>query len=321
MDKTCADRVSDIVLEDLSVTFPVPGGTSQVLRHVSYTFSHEKITALVGESGSGKSILGGAVMGLLPQTAVITGAIRFDGRNLASSETDFASVRGKRIGWISQEPVSALDPRIPVGRQLIEYLLESGRLDEPHWKEAADRQLEKFGLLPAERVRTSFPHALSGGMVQRVLTAMVTLPEPEWIIADEPTKGLDAFVRKQAAENFRRLAKQGTGFILITHDLQLAAHLADNVLILYAGEVVEKGPASVVMQRPAHPYTQGLLRAQPSQGMEPIRGVPPDMSRISEGCVFANRCPIADKMCRAPHPETWHVTKSGSETTCRKTGG
>lgn len=281
----------DIEINDLSVSF----GASRVLRGASISLRQGEITALVGESGSGKSILGAAVMRLLPPEAVVSGHISYGGRDLLSlTEAEMEAVRGKEIGWIAQDPISAMDPLYSVGRQVMErerYDYPMGRKEE---REQGILQLRRFGLPRVEAVYTMKPHELSGGMAQRVMAAMMAMPRPSWIIADEPTKGLDAFVRREVCDVFRKLKEEGIGFLLITHDLRLAERLADETAIIYAGEIIENGRTQEIFSHPLHPYTVSFFDASPRRSLRPIPGAPPDLSDVPKGCIFKGRCPHAD---------------------------
>lgn len=289
----------DIEVKQLSVTFPSPMGAVCVLRDVNLLFHGGKITALLGESGSGKSILGTAIMRLLPENARMTGSIFYDGNDLPRlSEKEMNEIRGDRIGWIAQDPISAMDPLMRVGRQVTEVLRKRLGWGKEKSRESALGQLEKYGLGDPVRVCASYPHQLSGGMAQRVMAAMMTLPSPEWLIADEPTKGLDPLVRKQVADMFLQIKMAGRGMLLITHDLALAECLADCVVVLYAGEVLEQGSTEDIFKNPYHPYTRGLLAAAPSRGLHPISGNPPDLSRLTGGCIFRSRCAFCGKGCK-----------------------
>ena len=207
----------DIEVKQLSVTFPSPMGAVRVLRDVNLLFHGGKITALLGESGSGKSILGTAIMRLLPENARMTGSIFYDGNDLPRlSEKEMNEIRGDRIGWIAQDPISAMDPLMCVGRQVTEVLRKRLGWGKEKSRESALGQLEKYGLGDPVRVCASYPHQLSGGMAQRVMAAMMTLSSPEWLIADEPTKGLDPLVRKQVADMFLQIKMAGRGMLLIT---------------------------------------------------------------------------------------------------------
>ena len=278
----------DIEINNLSVSF----GESRVLRGASLSLRQGEITALVGESGSGKSIFGAAVMRLLPVEAVVNGHISYGGKDLLTlTEAEMEAVRGKEIGWIAQDPISAMDPLYSVGRQV----MERERFDHPMGrKEERTRgiaQLFRFGLSQAEAVYAMKPHELSGGMAQRVMAAMMAMPRPSWIIADEPTKGLDAFVRREVCDVFRKLKEEGIGFLLITHDLRLAERLADETAIIYAGEIIEKGRTQEIFSHPLHPYTVSFFDASPRRSLCPIPGAPPDLSDVPKGCIFKDRCP------------------------------
>ena len=196
----------DIEVKQLSVTFLSSMGAVRVLRDVNLLFHEGKITALLGESGSGKSILGTAIMRLLPENARMTGSIFYDGNDLLRfSEEEMNEIRGDRIGWIAQDPISAMNPLMRVGRQVTEVLRKRLGWGKEKSRKSALEQLEKYGLGDPVRVCASYPHQLSGGMAQRVMAAMMTLPSPEWLIADEPTKGLDPLVRKQVADMFLQI--------------------------------------------------------------------------------------------------------------------
>lgn len=281
----------DILIQDLSVSYPSKQGLVRVLRHANLYLPAGKITALVGESGSGKSILGAAVMGLWEKDAIITGDISLGKKSLLSqSEKEWQQIRGTHIGWIAQDPISAMDPMQKVGKQVTEGI----RFRNHHfaWQEKghALQQMIRFGLPHPEGVYEKYPGELSGGMAQRVLSAMADMPHPEWIVADEPTKGLDAFVRRELCQLFRMLRDEGIGFLFITHDIRLAERLSDTIGIIYAGEILEYGKTEDVFSHPCHPYTKSFLAAQPRNLMKPIPGLPPNLSQLPSGCIFKNRC-------------------------------
>lgn len=286
----------DIEVRNVSVTYPSPAGDVRVLRHASLRLPAGKITALVGESGSGKSILGAAAMGLLDASARIEGEIFYGDTDLLHlSDTEMNTFRGRRIGWIAQDPISAMDPIMRTGSQVTEAVRNMRGHSEGKERGNGLSQLRRFGLSDAERVYGSFPRSLSGGMAQRILTAMAAMPHPEWIIADEPTKGLDAFVRREVCRQFRKLRdEEGTGFLFITHDLRLAETLSDFIAILYAGEILEWGRTEDVFRAPQHPYTKMFIEAQPSRSLAPIPGNPPNLSALPDGCVFRARCPYGE---------------------------
>lgn len=286
----------DITIQDLSVSYPSDRGLVRVLRHADLFLPHGKITALVGESGSGKSILGAAILGLLDPSAEISGHIQLNGEDLLSlSESELNTIRGRHIGWIAQDPIAAMNPVMKVGKQVTELVRFLHHRTEKEMRQEGIGQIGKYGLPDPDGVYQKYAMELSGGMAQRVLTAMVTMPHPEWLIADEPTKGLDAFVRRQVCDLFRRLREEGTGFLLITHDLRLAEWLSDYIGIMYSGEILEYGKTSDVFRTPCHPYTRMLIEAQPGRQMAPIPGMPPDLSDLPDGCIFGSRCPMYEK--------------------------
>lgn len=290
-----------IYIRRVSVSFPSAQGIVRVLREADMTLRSGAVTALVGESGSGKSILGAAVLGLNDPEARTEGEILYQGRNLLTlTEQEINYIRGKRIAWIAQDPVSAMDPVMPVGKQVGEMLSFRGKLSKKDAESEGTARMARFGLESPETVSEKYPFELSGGMAQRVLMAMMTAEDPVWLIADEPTKGLDAFARRRTAAIFRAMKEnRNVGILLITHDLELAAAVSSYAAVMYAGQIVEYGPAEDVLRRPVHPYTRGFAAAQPKQQMKPIPGTPPDLSALPEGCIFAPRCPFYWKpMCR-----------------------
>lgn len=282
----------DISIEDVSVSYFTGGKEVQVLRHIHLFLPAGKITALVGESGSGKSILGAAVMGMLDRNASVSGKIFYGKQNVVEQpEKAWQQIRGTTIGWIAQDPIAAMDPLQKVGKQVSEGIRYRNHQAEKTEKGKVLQQLSRFGLEKVEEVYKKYPGELSGGMAQRVLSAMAAMPHPSWMVADEPTKGLDAFVRRGVCQVFRMLRdKEGTGFLLITHDLRLAEQLADYVGIMYAGEILEYGKTEEVFSHPSHPYTIHFLDAQPRRKLQPIPGMPPNLSDIPKGCIFKNRC-------------------------------
>lgn len=256
----------DIAIKNLSVSFPEGNEQRRVLNPVSLTLKQGEITAVIGESGSGKSILGSAVIRLLDDSAVIDGEIYLGETDLLRlTEKEMNKVRGNRIGWIAQDPVAAMNPLMKIGKQVLEGICFHRKKKEAEEKQNGIRQLQKYGLKEAEDIWDNYPYQLSGGMAQRVMTAMMTLPHPEWLIADEPTKGLDAFVREQVAEAFRQLKTQGIGIILITHDLRLAERISDRTAIIYKGDLVEFGNTADIFQNSRHDYTKKLFAAAPDR--------------------------------------------------------
>jgi oligopeptide/dipeptide ABC transporter ATP-binding protein len=300
--------VSLLEVEDLRVEFATEEGVVRAVDGVSFTVRAGEVLGVVGESGSGKSVTGLALIGLVPEPGRVTGGrASFEGQDLLqASEARLRAVRGDRIAMIFQDPMTSLNPYLPVGEQLAEVLVaHRGTPRREAWRRAAE-MLERVGIpSPGERVH-AHPHQLSGGMRQRVMIAMALLCEPALIVADEPTTALDVTVQAQILDLFReRREEAGTSMILITHDLGVLAGLADRAAVMYAGRVVEEGPVASLFARPRHPYTIGLGRATPGLDgapLVPIPGMPPAPGRTPPGCAFHPRCAFAVDACRERAP-------------------
>ncbi|NKY28266.1 ABC transporter ATP-binding protein [Nocardia gamkensis] len=313
-------------ITDLRVSFPSEEGRIDAVRGVTYTVSDGEVLAIVGESGSGKSVSSLAVMGLLPEQARITGSIRFRGRELLGlGDRELSRLRGSSISMVFQDPLSALTPVYRVGDQIAEALLAHGKMGR---REAAKRAVELLDLvgIPDPEVRAkAFPHEFSGGQRQRVVIAMAIANDPALIICDEPTTALDVTVQKQIL-NLLRKARDitGAGVIMITHDMGIAATLADRVAVMYAGRIVETATAAELFSAPRMPYTVGLLGSiprmdgPPRQPLIPIVGAPPAMHALPPGCSFAPRCPVAIDECRAAEPPL-EAVELGHTAACIRT--
>lgn len=313
-------------ITDLRVSFPSEEGRIDAVRGVTYTVSDGEVLAIVGESGSGKSVSSLAVMGLLPEQARITGSIRFRGRELLGlGDRDLSKLRGSSISMVFQDPLSALTPVYRVGDQIAEALLAHGKVSRG---EAAKRAVELLDLvgIPDPEVRAkAFPHEFSGGQRQRVVIAMAIANDPALIICDEPTTALDVTVQKQIL-NLLRKARDitGAGVIMITHDMGIAATLADRVAVMYAGRIVETAPAAELFDAPRMPYTVGLLGSiprmdgPPRRPLIPIVGAPPAMHALPPGCSFAPRCPVSIEECRVAEPPLEGV-EPGHTAACIRT--
>ncbi|MGS1117020.1 ABC transporter ATP-binding protein [Castellaniella sp. UC4442_H9] len=276
---------------------------------VDLTLERGKTLAIVGESGSGKSLTAMAVMGLLPRRAQVSAqAIRFDGKSLLGlSDREWRSIRGDRITMIFQDPMTALDPCYTIGAQMVEALRQHRPMSPAQARAHAIRLLETARVPdPAERFR-QYPHQLSGGLRQRVVIAMSLMCEPDLLIADEPTTALDVTIQAQILQLLADIQKaSGVGLILITHDIGVVASIADNIAVMYRGQIVEYGPAQALLAAPLHPYTEGLLQSIPIPGRvargQPlgyIPGIVPPPIETPKSCVFAPRCPYVSAACRA----------------------
>ncbi|WP_405134032.1 dipeptide ABC transporter ATP-binding protein [Nocardia sp. NBC_01388] len=313
-------------VSDLHVSFPGEEGRIDAVRGVSYTVQDGEVLAIVGESGSGKSVSSLAVMGLLPDQARVRGSIRLRGQELLGmGDRRLSTLRGSKISMVFQDPLSALTPVYRVGDQIAEALLAHRKMSK---HEAAARAVELLDLVgipdPAVRAK-AFPHEFSGGMRQRVVIAMAIANDPELIICDEPTTALDVTVQAQIL-NLLRKARDitGAGVIMITHDMGIAATLADRIAVMYAGRVVETARAAELFHAPRMPYTVGLLGSIPRLDgparapLVPIVGAPPAMHALPPGCTFAPRCPIAIEDCHAAEPPL-QDTEPGHRAACIRT--
>ncbi|MBZ4485891.1 ABC transporter ATP-binding protein [Microbacterium sp. cx-55] len=299
-------------VRDLSVTFPQREGPAvHAVRGISYDVFPGEFLGIVGESGSGKSVSSLAIMGLLPSSAQVSGAIEFEGTSLLGlDDAKMSRVRGKGLAMVFQDPLSALTPVYTVGDQISEALrLHDGKLSAQAAAARAVELLKVVGIPDADRRARAFPHEYSGGMRQRAMIAMAIANDPQVILADEPTTALDVTIQAQILEVLET-AKEITGaaVVLITHDLGVVAGHADRVGVMYAGKMVELGSTDEVFAAPHMPYSIGLLRSVPNmmtagtQRLVPLEGRPPSLAHLPAGCPFAARCPIAIDACREVEP-------------------
>lgn len=311
-------------VENLHVSFQTKRGEVRAVRDISFTVGKREVVAIVGESGCGKSATAQAMIGLLPRkTTSTSGSIRFEGSNLLSlSEKEMRSIRGSRIGMIFQDPMTSLNPTMTVGEQVAEALLVHLGLSYKKSMQRAVELLEIVGISSPEIRAKQYPHQFSGGMRQRVLIAIALALNPTFLIADEPTTALDVTVQSQILELLKDLQqKRDMSILLITHDLGVVANIAQRVIVMYAGQIVESGPVDEVFANPQHPYTWGLLRALPRTDMKKgnklvsIQGSPADLSQISAGCTFAARCPYTMEVCEETPPLEYNIS-ANHQTSC-----
>jgi peptide/nickel transport system ATP-binding protein len=295
---------------DMRVSLATARGQVDVLRGVSFALDRGETLGLIGESGCGKSITALALMGLLPEGARVSGSIRFDARELAAlAEPDWCRLRGARIAMVFQEPMSALNPLHTIGRQIAEPLRLHRKVSAQAARAEALRLLERVRLPDAKRRLDAYPHQLSGGQRQRVVIAIALACGPDLLIADEPTTALDASIQREVLDLIAELvADAGMALLLISHDLGLMAQTVRRLLVMYAGSIVEAGPADAVFARRAHPYTRGLYAARPKLGqprgtrLATIPGRVPELHALPPGCAFADRCALVIDACRAAFP-------------------
>ncbi len=311
-------------LDDLRVVFGAGSETVEAVRGVSLHVMPGEVLCLLGESGSGKSVSMRALMRLLPSQARIAGGVRVEGRDVtALSGKELRNLRGGAASMVFQEPMTALDPVYTVGQQITESVLRHLGGGRAAARARALEVLELVRVPDAARRLDAYPHQLSGGLRQRVVIAMALACRPRLLLADEPTTALDATVQIQILVLLRGLQRElGMGMVIVTHDLGVAAEVADRVAVMYAGQIVEQGPVRDVLRRPAHPYTQGLLASVVREGgaeIQAIPGAPPDMRRPPPGCVFAPRCPQAIEACTAAIPAE-RALAAGRTARCIRVG-
>jgi peptide/nickel transport system ATP-binding protein len=301
-----------IEVANLRTSFAVGGERVEAVRGVSFSIQPGEVFGLIGESGSGKTVTGLSLLRLLPPHAsVAADAIRFRGKELAGlSDEEFRGLQGIQLAMIFQDPVGSFNPAKTVAwhlKQAIARRHASAGDGNADWREEADRILRDVGIRVPERVLASYPHQLSGGMLQRVLIAMVIVLQPAFIIADEPTTNLDNLVERQILDLIRtQQQKLGASVLFVTHDLAVAGEICDRIAVMYAGEIVEMGLARDVLERPRHPYAQGLLQTSASLDrrddyLYELQGEPGGRGG-GEGCSFAARCPKVMAKCRSTQP-------------------
>jgi oligopeptide/dipeptide ABC transporter ATP-binding protein len=311
-------------VRNLRIAFPSPAGVVHPVDGVSLDIAPGELLALVGESGCGKSLTSLAILRLLPPTGRIAAgsAIRFDDHDLLRLDPNaMRAIRGGRIGMVFQDPMTALNPVLTIGYQLRETITTHHAVSRTEGLERALSLLAEVGIpRPAERLE-NYAHQLSGGLRQRVLIALALAGEPDLLVADEPTTALDMTVQAQILELLEELrTRRGMAVLLVTHDLGIVAGRADRVAVMYAGQLVEEGPAQRVCRHPEHPYTRGLFRSMPRMDqavhrLEPIGGQVPSPSAWPSGCRFHPRCPECLARCNAEAPP-WETPAVGHHASC-----
>ena len=332
-----ADAPIVLEVDNLQTHFFTASGTIRAVNGVSYAVRAGETLGVVGESGCGKSVTSLSIMRLVasPPGRIVGGAIRLEGRNLLElSEAEMEQIRGNEISMIFQEPMTSLNPLYRVGDQIAEAIAVHRGVSRREARAEAIDMLRRVSIPEPERRAEAYPHQMSGGMRQRVMIAMALACNPKVLIADEPTTALDVTIQAQILDLMRDLqAKFGMAIILITHDMGVVAENADRVVVMYAGRKVEEAPVAELFERPAHPYTEGLLGSIPhldevSQSadgrrrLNEIKGLVPSLARLPPGCSFAPRCMYASDRCRSATPELaqirpdhwvacWHSDRTG----------
>lgn len=293
----------------LNVSFPTDDGLVTAVRDVSLDLHSGEALGIVGESGSGKSVSAMALMGLLPKTAQVTGSIMFDGREIVGlPEKELEKIRGNGIAMIFQDPMTSLNPVMTVGAQLAEAYNAHNKASKADTRARVIETLTAVGIPQPDKRAKQYPHEFSGGMRQRAMIAMAVINKPRLIIADEPTTALDVTVQAQILETIQSLQHEGDAAVMfITHDLGVVAAVTDRAQVMYAGTVVETGPVHQVLRTPKMPYTAGLIASIPKSGgtgerLTPIKGAPPSLINIADGCTFAPRCHMVREVCNTAEP-------------------
>jgi peptide/nickel transport system ATP-binding protein len=312
-------------LSKLSVSFATDDGIVQAVDGIDLSLQRGRTLGVVGESGCGKSVTSLAIMGLLPpENSMVGGEVRFEGRDLLKAPSgEMRDLRGRRLAMIFQEPMTSLNPSYTIGDQIIEAIQRHQGVGAAEARKRAIEMLTLVRIPSPEKRIDEYPHKLSGGMRQRAMIAMALACGPDLLIADEPTTALDVTIQAQILDLMRKLRRDtGTAIILITHDLGVVAEMADDVAVMYAGQIVERAPVAELFARPEHPYTVGLLGSIPRldekrDRLPSIEGRVPDMSAPPKGCRFAARCPFVEEACRAADPPLAAVAP-GHLTRCRR---
>jgi len=316
----------DILLQvdDLKVRFQTMQGLVSAVDGVSFTVGRGTNLGIVGESGCGKSVTALSLMGLVssPPGRVEANKMIFDGRELQQlSAEEYRRIRGREMGMVFQEPMTSLNPVFTIGNQVSEAVLSHLKVSRREAREMAVAMLDRVGIPDAGRRIHDYPHQLSGGLRQRVMIAMALICKPKLLIADEPTTALDVTIQAQVLDLMQELREDmGMSMIMITHDLGVVAEVSEQVLIMYAGMVVESADVDSIFKHPLHPYTQGLLHSIPRldqdvSRLDAIPGMVPDMLHVPPGCRFANRCRQAMDKCHHQCPEN-SEPKSGHRVCC-----
>ena len=313
-------------VDEVRVEFSTRRGKAWVLNGVSFDVRAGETLCIVGESGCGKSMTALTILGLVPQPPgrVTGGQVLFGDEDLIAARPQrMREVRGNRISMIFQEPMTSLNPVFTVGEQIAESLRLHAGLNRAAAHQRAIEMLRQVGIPAAERRVDEYPHQLSGGMRQRVMIAMALACRPDILIADEPTTALDVTVQAQIFDLLRDLQRErGTAIVLITHDMGAVAEMADRVIVMYAGRVIEQGSTAQVLEHPRHPYTQGLIACLPELGssqsgdggdLPEIAGVVPSLWDLGRGCAFRERCPQVHGRCADQVPPMFPVAEQGQE--------
>lgn len=310
-------------IKNLKTYFYVDKEVGKAVDDVSFSIQPGETVCVVGESGCGKSVTSLSIMRLISEPGkIVDGKILFNGRNLLDLNRDeMRSLRGNDIAMIFQEPMTSLNAVLTIGQQMIEPLMEHRALSKKEAYRQSIELIKKVGIPRAEEVIHAYPHELSGGMLQRVMIAIALSCEPKLLIADEPTTALDVTIQAQILDLLRQIKEEfNMSILLITHDLGIVAEIADHVVVMYAGKVIEQASALELFQNPKHPYTRGLLKSKPTIGQRKkrlysIQGQVPNIMELGEGCYFSDRCEHCMDICKNKAPR-FTIDSNGHQTAC-----
>ena len=315
-------REHTLQVNHLQIAFRTGNGLVRAVRDISFRLEKGRTLAIVGESGSGKSVTSRAIMGLLAPNAVVEGGeILYKGKDLLQmSEKELCKLRGDKLAMIFQDPLSALDPIMPIGRQIAETMVINGKMSASDAKNRALRLMEEVGIRDAKSRYGKYPFEFSGGMRQRIVIAIALAADPEILICDEPTTALDVTIQAQILELINKLkAERHLSVVFITHDLGVVANVADDIAVMYAGKIVERGTGSDIFYDPRHPYTWALLKAMPdletTGKLEAIPGAPPNMLQPIVGDAFAPRNPYAMEIDFEQQPPMFEISPTHAAAT------
>lgn len=311
-------------IKDLETSIKIENEWYPTIDQISFNLKSNEILGIVGESGCGKSILNKSIVKLLPEkiSKITQGKIIFNGKELEdASESEYRKIRGKDIGMVFQEPMTALNPVFKIKNQLIEPIILHLNKSKKEAYDLAKELLQHVGIARADEVLNSYPHQLSGGMRQRVMIAIAISCNPKLLIADEPTTALDVTMQAQILDLLKKLQQENDmSIILVTHDLSVVSEFCDKVIVMYAGQIVEYGELHQILNHPQHPYTQKLLRTIPRlnedvEYLEVIDGMVPNITQFNKNqCRFANRCEVRMEICNQQEPKL--LSKDGSQVRC-----
>ncbi len=311
-------------INDLKVSFFTPAGEVKAVNGISYSLEPGKVLGIVGESGSGKSVSSYSVIGLIDKPGkIVGGSITFEGKDVSKmTKQERLQVAGNEVAMIFQDPMTCLNPVFTIGNQIAESLYHKyGKISKDEVKKRSVELLSLVGINEPEKRLSQYPHEFSGGMRQRAMIAMALAGAPKLLIADEPTTALDVTIQAQILELLKDIQKKtGMAIVLITHDLGIVADMADDIIVMYGGKIVEQGTVYSIFKNPRHPYTKGLLRSLPDLNVKgskliPIKGNPIDLLHLPSGCAFAPRCEECLKVCISNMPEAYKEA-DGHTTSC-----